>query len=245
MQKALFPMKYLTVTQKYGVDTHKGSFALDLAGKDSGISPAYAPFDCTVKKIWENGHSVWFQSDAKVQFADGRVDYATVMMTHDDFVSDLRVGQRFKQGNKIYDEGTAGYATGNHIHMEAGLGKFTGTGWFLNTYNIWTINNPYPLHRLFWLKKDTIIKASGGYAWKRTTAPVPVYAIVTGKLGANVRASATTKSKVVKYIPYKYVFTYNKIVTGQRHRIGTRVTDKWIKTGKGNYVSTLVAKKKG
>ena len=245
MQKAIFPMKVVRVTQGYGSGTHSGTFALDLAGKDAGIDQAYAPFDCRVKKIWNNGHTVWFESLYKVLYSDGRKDYATVSMTHDNYVSDLRVGGVYKQGRKIYDEGTAGRATGNHIHMEVGRGKFSGSGWFLNTYNIWTINNPYPLHRLFWLKKDAIVKSGGGYKWKRVTSKVLPHAIVSSKLGANVRTKPTTAAgKIDKVIPYKYLFTMKRIVTGQRHRVGARWTNKWIETGKNRYVSTLVAKKK-
>lgn len=243
-QKAIFPMKYLNVTQGYGTGTHKGTFALDLAGKDTGIDNVAAPFDAVVKKIWNNGHTVWLQSTSKVLYADGRVDYATMSFTHDNSIATLFVGQKIKRGQVFYQEGKAGNATGNHVHMEAGRGKFVGTGWHLNTYGYWTINNPYPLHRLLWLPAGTVVKKSGGYKWKKTTDKPVAHAQVYSKLGAYVRSRATTESKAVKTIPYKYRFIYKKTVIGQRHRIGTRVTDKWIQTGNNNYVSTLVARKK-
>lgn len=243
-QKALFPMKYLNVTQGYGVGTHRGSFALDLAGKDSGVDNVMAPFDAVVRKVWNNGHTVWLESITKVLYADGRVDFATMSFTHDNNIANVFVGMKLKRGQVFYQEGTAGNATGNHVHAEAALGKFTGAGWHLNTYGYWTINNPYPLHRLLWLSSTTIVKKSGNYAWKKVTNKPPVLAQVTGKLGAYVRTEASTNSKIVKSIPYKYRFVFKKVVIGQRHRIGLKVTDKWIQTGKNNFVSTLVARRK-
>ena len=56
-QKALFPMQYLNITQGYGVGTHKGTYAIDNAGRNTGIDNVVAPFDCKVKKIWNNGNN--------------------------------------------------------------------------------------------------------------------------------------------------------------------------------------------
>lgn len=166
-QLAMFPMTYLNVTRGYDTGTHVGQKALDLAGKDTGIDNVFAPFDGVVKRIWDNGNSVWLESAAPVRYADGTVDYMTILATHDNNVADLSVGEHVKQGQVFYQEGTAGQATGNHVHLGIGRGKFTGNGWFENSYGYWTINNQRSIHTSLWLAVDTIVIEGGGYAWKR------------------------------------------------------------------------------
>ncbi len=160
-------MKYLNVTQGVLVGTHKGSYAVDVAGKDYRRDNVFAPFTGVVKKIWANGNTVWLQSLAPVLFADGTIDYAVASFTHDDDVSDLKVGQVIQQGQVFYQEGMKGFVTGNHVHLEIGRGKFTGTGWYNNSFGFWTINRKYLPHKAFFLD-GTIIINTGGYAWKRT-----------------------------------------------------------------------------
>lgn len=173
-QKAIFPMKYLRVTQAWGVGTHKGSYAIDLAGKDAGRDDVYAPFDCRVKKIWKNGNTVWIESLKKVQWADGTVAKATINFTHDNKVADLKVGQVIKQHHRFYNEGTAGQATGNHVHMECAKGSFVGTGWFLNKYGWWTINNKVKPNALLWVDPArTKVLNAGGVAFKKVPKPKP------------------------------------------------------------------------
>ena len=157
----------MRITQGYGVGTHRGTYALDDAGQDTGIETAYAPFDGVIKKIWANGNTVWLESLQPVEYADATIDYATVSMTHDNDISNLRVGQTVKQNAPFYQEGTAGNATGNHVHLECAKGKFTGTGWNQNSYGYWVINNPYKPHMMFWV--DGKIINGGGLNWKSTT----------------------------------------------------------------------------
>lgn len=171
VQIAKFPMKYLNVTQGINVGTHRGTYAVDLAGKDSGIDNVYAPFDCRIKKIWYNGHTVWIESLHAVKWANGRVGKATMSFTHDNSISNLRVGQVIRQGKPFYQEGTAGYASGNHVHMECAKGSFVGTGWFLNYFGWWTIKNKVRPDSLLFLD-GTIVKNKGGLNWKRYLKPV-------------------------------------------------------------------------
>lgn len=166
MQSIYFPMKYLNITQGVGVGTHVGSNAIDSAGKDGGIDDVYAPYDAVVKKVWNNGNSVWLESIEPVQFADGSVDFATSFYTHDNSISDVSVGRRLKQGETFYQEGTAGDAKGNHVHMEIAKGKFQGSGWYLNPYGYWVLYNSVRPESAFFLKKDTIVINGYGYNWK-------------------------------------------------------------------------------
>jgi len=167
--RPIFPMKYLNITQGHRGGTHKAGFPIDIAGKDTGIDDVFAPFDGMINKIFEPnnsalGHTVWLESLAPVTYADGTVDFATVMLTHDNAVTDLRVGQIVKQGQVFYQEGTAGFATGNHVHLEVARGKMAGLGW-QQVNGSWIITNPYEPHKMFFLS-DTIIINGFGYPWK-------------------------------------------------------------------------------
>ncbi|WP_208645086.1 hypothetical protein [Rathayibacter festucae] len=168
MQNILFPMRVMNITTKAGEGTHVGSNAIDVAGSNPGIESAFAPFTGVVRKVWPNGNTVWLESVEPVQFADGRQDYAVVSLTHDNSVTDLPVGRRIEQGEEFYQEGTAGNATGNHIHLEIGVGRFTGTGWHQIANGNWVINNSYPATSAFFLDGTTVLNG-GGYEWKTLT----------------------------------------------------------------------------
>ena len=167
--RPIFPMKYLNITQGHRGGTHKAGFPIDIAGKDTGIDDVFAPFDGMINKIYEPnnsalGHTVWLESLAPVTYADGTVDFATIMLTHDNAVTDLRVGQIVKQGQVFYQEGTAGFATGNHVHLEVARGKMAGIGW-QQVNGSWIITNPYEPHKMFFIESSTIIINGGSFNW--------------------------------------------------------------------------------
>lgn len=167
-QKILFPMEYMKITTGVNEASHLGSNAIDNAGKYSGIENVFSPFTGTIKRIYEYGHTVWLESNEPVEFADGTVDFAVCSFTHDNIVSDLSVGQVIQQKKVFYQEGTAGQATGNHLHLEVGKGKFTGNGWYKNKYGKWVINNSYVPWNAFFTQNDTVIINGYGYPWKRS-----------------------------------------------------------------------------
>ena len=122
-----FPMEYMNVTQGNNVGTHLGTNALDNAGKDTGIDETIAPCDCHLVAYdsARNGNAVFLESDKRVLFRDGTIDFATFMFIHDNYIEDIKRVKYFKQGDTFGDEGTTGYATGNHSHMEVAKGKYT------------------------------------------------------------------------------------------------------------------------
>lgn len=166
MQKILFPMKFLNITTGVNMLSHIGTLAIDNAGENTSIDNVIAPFTGIIKRKWPNGNTVWLESVEPVEFADGTVDYAVFEVTHDNNINDLYVGQRIEQGQIFYQEGTAGNANGNHVHMELGKGRFSGTGWYQNPQGVWTVNNGYAPWNAYFLPADTVIKQSLGYAWK-------------------------------------------------------------------------------
>lgn len=158
-------MKYLNITTGINEATHRGSNAIDLAGLNTGVDNAFAPFDAVVKKTWANGNTVWIESLNPVRFSDGSVDYAVAYFTHDNNIGDLFVGKVIRQGEVFYQEGVAGQATGNHIHFEIAKGKFTGTGWYQNSFNYWVLNNSVAPWLACYLD-GTIIINGYNYPWK-------------------------------------------------------------------------------
>lgn len=163
-------MKAINITQGVnGQYSHQGTYAIDCAGKDTGIDEVYAP--CTMiikyKDSTKNGNAVFAESTNKVQFADGTIDYATMMFIHDNDISDLRVGQVIKQGDVFYQEGTAGKATGNHCHIEIAKGKYTKP-YVLNAYKVYMLPNSVHPASAFYVDGCTI-KNGANYAWKKTT----------------------------------------------------------------------------
>ena len=168
MEKPLFPSQYMRITQGYMEGSHKDSYAIDNAGKDSGISNIYAPFTGIIKKIYTtDANEVWLESIEPVEYPDGTVDYMTVLFAHDNDVSDLFVGKRINKNEIFYQEGTKGNATGNHCHIECGKGKFTGTGWHKNNAGYWSINNGKKPEECFWLDNNIIIMNNYNYNFKK------------------------------------------------------------------------------
>jgi len=142
MEKAMYPSKIIRITQRDHEGTHADCWATDEACQDGGISSLFAPFTGVIKKIYtQDANEVWLESIEPVLFADGTKDYMTIMFCHDNDVSDLWVGKVIKQGEVFYQEGTKGYATGNHCHFECAKGKFNGTGWHKDVAGYWSINN--------------------------------------------------------------------------------------------------------
>lgn len=189
MQKVLFPMKVLRVSQGYGLpvdgvsaDTysHTGSYALDLGGTDTGAEYVYAPCDVVVKRHYKGSgyNAVWFQTIEPVLCADGQQRELVFMFLHanDNVITELgiTVGKTFAQGEKIYKEGTGG-GVATHVHLEVGSAPFSGTGWTKSSYiddrgaNVWIINNKLIPSNIFFLEESTIVKDGYGYNWKYTS----------------------------------------------------------------------------
>lgn len=165
MEYLKYPMKNMNITQGInGNYSHQGTNAIDDGGLNTGIEPLYAP--CTMKNVArdtkDNGNAIWFESTEKVLFADGTVDYCTMMFIHDDYIGDIMPGRVFKQVEEFGDEGTAGQATGNHSHIEVAKGKFTDMYVKKVNYQL-----PYsiPPYEAFFINDVNVINGNG-YNWK-------------------------------------------------------------------------------
>ena len=175
MERPLYPSPYMRITQGYMMGTHQDSYAIDEAGSDSGIDYISAPFTGVIRKIYTNdANEVWLESSEPVIYPDGTVDYMTMMFAHDNDVSNLFVGKVINRGERFYEEGTKGNASGNHVHMECGKGKFTGSGWHLNSAGYWSINNGKNPTECLWIDDSITVLDSYGYTFKKIEPEVVV-----------------------------------------------------------------------
>ena len=173
MEKAMYPIKHIRITQKHHEGTHKSCFAVDEAGKDTGISDVHAPFTGVIKKIYTaDANQVWLESLKKVEYPDGTKDYMTIMFCHDNSVTSLYVGKIINQGDVFYQEGTKGNATGNHLHFECAKGKFTGTGWYQDASGYWSIINGKKVTDCLWIDDNYELLDTKGYSFKKVQTKI-------------------------------------------------------------------------
>ena len=169
MEKAILDIKELNITQGMnGSYSHNGDKAIDLG---EACSYLRAPFTGTIKRIYKNSNAVWLESSEKVMYADGTVDYMTVMTLHDSNISNLKVGQKIYQGETYYHPGVKGNVTGSHIHIAVGKGKFRGNGWYKGKYQpkaksyAWLIYNQYDVNKALFIA-DKVKQTNTLYKWK-------------------------------------------------------------------------------
>jgi biotin carboxyl carrier protein len=200
---ALFPMEVMTVTQLPNNDfSHKGRKSIDLGGRDGGIDKVYAPFSGTILKVIHSQGAVYLASDAPVLCADGKTRLLTAVFIHDDLIQ-VRVGQKIEQGQHFFDEGRAGRATGNHVHVDISEGRHTVYADILK-------NSLLP-QDIFYIN-DTIIRRDGGLAWK-TYSDIQVKEPIT--ITYTVK-DGDTLDKIAKY----YNTTWQKLYEINKKTIG-------------------------
>lgn len=125
IQDILLPMEYFRCLQGDFEGNHPW-YACDMSGKDTGRDLCFAPVDVICVGIdANNGNAVWWQSQNKVRFADGTINDLTMMIIHDNNLQGIYLGAKYEQGKQIAQEGSAGYANGNHLHIEVAKGKFS------------------------------------------------------------------------------------------------------------------------
>lgn len=173
---AIYPAKKMRISQRYDEGNHLVHFNNadykdypidETYGSDSSGS-FYAPFDCeVVKKYSATTKQIWLTSTSKVDTPLGR-DYVTVFIAHirSNEYSDIQVGDRYKQYEKIISEEKDSMSTGYHNHISAGLGKIKGSGWIKNNRNVWvaqTTNGTKKPELIFYVDKSftTIVSDKG------------------------------------------------------------------------------------
>ena len=163
----LCPFTDMYITQGSNMKpSHMGIMANDVRGYSKGVRyPYYAPCKLKCIKIYKDSGQVMWQSVNKVRFANGRVDYATIMTAHDDSM-DAKVGQIVEQGSQLGNMGAKGNASGVHCHIQ--ISQSNDTSWIKNNYGIYHFNNEYDLDDCYFTDDTNIIEGMGGN-WKTTT----------------------------------------------------------------------------
>ena len=124
-----FGMKVINITQLPGGSFSHPNGAMDLAGSDSGIDYWFAQgnWKC-IAGPWGNGTFFFVSCDSsgiptRVHCADGIDRIVTIALTHSarTYIR-TTVGKIYQNGMAMYEEGTVGQATGNHIHLEVAEG---------------------------------------------------------------------------------------------------------------------------
>ena len=176
MQKAILPLRYIGISQPmYGKVSHIGLKAIDFGWNSNYYEQStvlLAPFDGKV--VWKKGSSntIAFQSNEKVEYADGTVDYMTVITAHDNNAPS--VGKTFKQGEIYSHSGTAG-GVPLHCHLEVQKGKFQSYTSIKNTsydgrYNSYIFPNTYIPYEALFIRDDELFtanKANNPYTWNK------------------------------------------------------------------------------
>lgn len=169
----LFPLEYLYMSQDEGGDySHAGTLAMDFLGW--GISgrvyscPYYAPCSCTCIGSTESANRIW-QSNNKVHLPDGSLDYVSWVVAHDNFPPN--VGTVLTQGDLMGHTGTAGFVTGDHVHLNVAKGTYDG--WErVPPNNNYQLKNSMHIYNACYVNDTTILQGYG-HNWVTYTGPVP------------------------------------------------------------------------
>lgn len=243
--RLIFGMKCLNVSQigsGYDGRNHYShvSYEVDLAGMDTGADVWRNKMPNTYwycAGAWGNantGNTRFFWScdkngkAKKVLCADGYLRYITLALTHSR--RSFTVGHYYKFNEIMYQEGTSGRATGNHIHLEVCAGHVRTK--YRNRAGGYNLANMLPANRMmFLLNGYSYIKNGGGLSWK-TTSTVPYTdssssskdtfqkgyekgKAFTTKVNLNLRSEPNTSSKVILTIPKNkkcYYYGYYRMV---------------------------------
>lgn len=117
-QYCLFPLDYMNCTQISGPDSlsHCCGHPADWVGQHN-VYPYYAPCNChKIATVSSNGQTTYC-SDNPVWTPSG-LHYVTFTFAHD--VS-IPAQSSFRQGELIGHTGTAGFVTGDHVHLDQSL----------------------------------------------------------------------------------------------------------------------------
>lgn len=156
-EMALFPNDVVNITQgAYENYSHGRQNAIDCVSN----TRFFAPFTGVIKHIGGTNecNGVYLESVNPVMYADGTCDYMTVLFMHDDDTSDLYEGQVIPQGQAFIDKGSAGDATGAHVHIAVYRGKYDANAVFTGSGNVYAQN-------AFFLLRDTVIKSGYDLSW--------------------------------------------------------------------------------
>ena len=149
---ALFPAGTLDVSQiSYGGYSHPDSLVTDICPHGD----IFAPFSGEIVYKDNTWGYVVLQSDNKVHWADGSLDYMSVGFMHDNDISDLYKGLKISQGTPFYQAGVKSprnNVTGEHVHVVIMRGK-------LSSYNYYYSGTDYIFDAFSLIDSTTVIRS--------------------------------------------------------------------------------------
>lgn len=244
-ERLIYPLKNMRITQGYNGSTshykhsHSADGIIDYSLDDGEIDGGnndyfYAPCTLRITNTYTTGtNSFWWESVDEVLLANGKKAKVCGHVVHcpDSSFRNLRIGQIFKQGERVAQEGKDG-ATGYHFHHAVGLGrckKLSGCSnpWKKNRAGAYVLTQTgdaiKPEHAYFVNTKFTKIINGGNLNWVKTDSNTVSdgkyftgkYTVTADKL--NVRAGTGTnfaKKKFGELTPnaQAQVLTFNKNV---------------------------------
>lgn len=178
-----YPTKKMYISQSYNgsyshskyVNGNPKGYPIDESCGGSGRDYFYCPCDeVIIKKIYGVGGSgantIWMESTTEVTLANNKESFVTIMVIHpnDDTLKNIKIGDKFKRGDKMFLEGTDGNATGNHFHISVSASKYVSGGWQENSKGAWVIKgNPIKPEEAFFVDKNfTEVIKTGGLNFK-------------------------------------------------------------------------------
>ena len=218
------PMKVINVTQHSGGSYSHPNYCLDLAGSDQGIDFAYALgnyWKC-ISGPWGSNTYFFAATDAKgnavkVHCADGIDRVVTVALTHADFyyVGRPTIGKIYQNGEPLYEEGTHGQATGNHIHYEVAEGLQYGK-YYDSSMGVYRMHGELKPESVCYICDSfSTVKSTGGVSFKHCAGVYTEDIYMEMKVGQNtyeygdVRFTANLKADDAKFGLFNAVKGYN------------------------------------
>lgn len=223
-QYAMYPTQFMNITQSInGSYSHKGTNAIDDAQQNTGIQNGYAPCDMRcVATDYKNGNAMFWQSVNPVHTVKYGLTHIYMMVIHDN-TANAYVGMTISQGTQLFSEGTAGMATGNHSHIEVGIGNFKGM-YVLNGYGVYMMPGNVRPDDVFFVN-DTQIINGGGLNWRNTS--VANSSSYDPKQLINEHAYATLKFDIQKRRDTPTGMVVETLKTGRK----LEYTQKWAGNG--------------
>lgn len=171
---AMYPSPGMAWSQDVNVGSHLGSWQFDETVDGTATKkPIFCPGNMIVVAKQREGMSnaIILNTILPEHWANDTVEYYHIRLVHDDDISDIKLNQVFHQGDKLYDEGTKGNATGPHIHMEVGRGKYPGV-LRLNGAGNNALRDSVEPWKVFFIN-DTKLLQGFNHPWRIYLPPVP------------------------------------------------------------------------
>jgi hypothetical protein len=252
MEKIMYPLKNMWITCVPGQGLHKYSKAIDDQGKDyATIDNLYAPFTGKIVRTYPSENEIWFESLNKVEFADGTIDYATILFAHKNDISKLKDGTVVKQGEVVYSEGTrAGNSnTGaeRHVHFEICAGKTTGSGWKAYPDGTWNLVNSKNPQDCYYIDDSINVIKTGGLIFKKTNSlkitsvvdrneNISQIKVIADEL--RVRVQSSTNGQVIGYAEKNGIYNDLEVCSDGTYTWHRIADNQWV-ADNGNWLELL------